>query len=108
MIETMRLTNLKHQLHEIICLSELMLQNASDGLWDEVTDMQTQRNKLIHKLFDDIPAFSKEELAANIRKMLSMDEQTMKLIEHNRSDLLTEMNKIQQGKKAVNAYAQQY
>jgi hypothetical protein len=95
-------------LHQLLELSRTMLAQAEDGLWDEVVLLETQRQDLIKRFFaEPIQQAQAGAVAAGIKTLLSIDEKITELAELKRFDILQVLQTMEQGKKAVKAYASQ-
>ena len=91
---------------DILQLSRRMLADASDGKWADIISMQSKRQRLMDLFFaTPVPPEEAVTVANGIREMLDI---VRELIDHSKqamSGLSTDLNKINHGMKAQQAYA---
>lgn len=95
----------KVSLKDIILLSDIILQKAKEDYWDEVSDLQENRDELI-KLFFSNPLKSEDQNTINIgiQSIISIDNNIMSLISLTKADISKNIRLFESGKKVVQAY----
>ena len=89
----------------LLNLTEVMLQKAKDGLWDDVMALEAERDSLIRLFFSEpVPQDDAGSVAEGIHTILAIDKEIMELGAVKRFDLLQTLQEMGQGKKAVKAY----
>ena len=102
----MRSDHTLSNLNEIVALSESMLAIARNEEWEQVQEIEQQRQKIFDITFplnrDTIsdPAM----LAQKIQKIADLDRETMALMQKSRKELSGLANKLSSGRQAVGAY----
>ena len=92
-------------LGKIIELSEIMLDNARHMRWDDLTQVESERKRLLSVFFSQPIALQKGDVAEGIRSILKKDREIMLLAVTKRDGLRDALQKVKQGKDAVQAYA---
>jgi hypothetical protein len=93
-------------LQQLISLSLTMLEKAREESWDDVFVLEAERSELIRLFFlDPIQQADIATVATGIQSMMTIDQDTMALGVLNRFDLAQTLQTMEQGKKAVKAYA---
>ena len=93
-------------LNKIVELSSSMLAIARNENWEQVQEIEQQRQKL----FDMTFPLNKESvadpalLAQKIQEIADLDRETMALMQKSRKELSGLANKISSGRQAVGAY----
>lgn len=82
-----------------------MLDNAKAGAWDEVSALEERRRELICAVFAEPPnpAYAKI-ISDGIQAIMAIDNDIMTLGMSRKLALGDELQKMDQGKKAVKAY----
>jgi len=101
----MNLENQATDLEKIIALSEIMLENARHKQWDDLTHIEGERKRLLSAFFSQPISLKTGEVADGIRSILSNDREIMRLAVTKRDDLRAALQKVKQGKEAMQAYA---
>lgn len=101
----MSLENQATDLGKIIELSEIMLESARHKQWDNLTHVESERKRLLSALFSQPISLQTGEIADGIRSILSRDREIMRLAVTKRDDLRGALQKVKQGKDAMQAYA---
>ena len=92
-------------LQQLIALSRTMLEKAREESWDEVFVLEATRSKLIGLFFlEPIRQADANAVAAGIKSIMAIDQDTMALGALKRFDLAQTLQTMDQGKKAVKAY----
>ena len=95
------------QLQSVVEYSETMLKNAQAGNWDSVVEIEAQRGKLLKKLFSGSPQDNNiEDMDAEIRKIISINEKLEAITLNAREDARNDMASVSKGRHAVDLYAQ--
>ena len=90
---------------QLISFSQTMLEKAREGSWDEVFVLEATRSKLIRLFFlEPIRQADANAVAAGIKSIMAIDQDTMALGALKRFDLAQTLQTMGQGKKAVKAY----
>lgn len=93
-------------LESLISLSRAMLEKAREESWDDVFALEVERNELIKLFFlEPVQQEYAETVAAGIQAMLAIDRDIMALGALERLDIAQTLQNMEQGKKAVKAYA---
>jgi len=91
---------------DILKLSRQMLADASDSKWDEIITMQSKRQQLMNHFFaTPVPREEAEKVANGIREMLDIDRIIIDQSKLAMNGLSTDLDKINHGMKAQQAYA---
>lgn len=103
----MTLDHTLSNLNRIVDLSNTMLTIARDGDWEQVLEIERQRQKILDQTFPldessvtDNPA----ALSQQIQKIADLDKETMSLMSESQKELSEFVNKISSGRQAVGAY----
>lgn len=86
-------------------LSELMLSNALNGLWDVVVDLQRLRDGLIKDLFSQSLDLDGYELASGIEYILDCDQQLAAAVVDEKKFLQKQIISIKQSTAVERAYS---
>jgi hypothetical protein len=82
-----------------------MLEKAQEGFWDDVVDLEAERSGLIEAFFlEPVQQEYAEEVADGVRSIIAIDIDIMELGRLKKIDLVDILKKMEQGKKAVQAY----
>ena len=91
---------------EVLALSRKMLLDADKGEWEHIIDMQAQRQALMDNYFaTPVPAADAEYVANGIREMLDIDRVLIERSKQAMNGLSSDMQDINKGIKAHQAYA---
>jgi hypothetical protein len=102
------MNNKAEDLAQLLELSQSMLVKAQDGLWDDVIVLEAQRQGSMKQFFaEPVHQAHAEAVAAGIKTILALDEKITELAELKRFDTLQLLQTLEQGRKAVKAYASQ-
>jgi Flagellar protein FliT len=99
------MTDKTQDLQQLISLSRTMQEKARDESWDEVFVLEAERSELIRLFFlEPVQQAYADAVAAAIRSIMEIDQDTMALAALKRVDLAQALQTLDQGKKAVKAY----
>ena len=99
------MTDKTQDLQQLISLSRTMQEKARDESWDEVFVLEAERSELIRLFFlEPVQQAYADAVAAGIRSIMEIDQDTMALGALKRFDLAQTLQTMDQGKKAVKAY----
>jgi hypothetical protein len=89
----------------LITLSQAMLEKAREDSWDDVVNLEAERSGLIELFFlESVQEEYAEMVAGGIRAILAMDIDIMELGTLKKLDIVQILQKMEMGKKAVQAY----
>ena len=92
-------------LQELIAMSRTMLGKAQEDAWDEVFSMEEKRREWIRTYFlEPIQQAATQIVAEGIQEIIAIDSEIMALGAQKKLELGLELQKMDQGKKAVKAY----
>jgi len=87
--------------------SHAMLRHAEAGEWTTVVKDEVIRRQLIDTFFSNASNLADEaELRKCLQELLQINHRLQQLAEHARDRVKAEVNTISEGRKAVNAYAE--
>jgi hypothetical protein len=99
------MTDKTQDLQQLISLSRTMQEKARDESWDEVFVLAAERSELIRLFFlEPVQQAGVVAVAAGIRSIMEIDQDTMALGALKRFDLAQTLQTLDQGKKAIKAY----
>ena len=99
------MTDKTQDLQQLISLSRTMQEKARDESWDDVFVLEAERSELIRLFFlEPIQPMYADAVAAGIRSIMEIDQDTMALGALKRFELAQTLQTMDQGKKAVKAY----
>lgn len=102
------MTDKAKDLQFLISLSQAMLEKAREDSWDDVVTLEAERSGLIELFFLESNQEEYEEyaemVASGIRAILAMDIDIMELGALKKLDIVEILQKMEMGKKAVQAY----
>jgi Flagellar protein FliT len=99
------MTDKAQDLQQLIALSQAMLEKAREDSWDDVVDLEAERNELIELFFlEPVQQECAEAVAVGIQAIIAMDVDIMELGALKKLDLVEILQKMEMGKKAVQAY----
>ncbi len=93
-------------LNKIIDLSSSMLDNARNGEWEQVQELEQQRQELFSQIFPLDKDFITDAsaLTLQIRKIADLDKETMQLAGSGLKESTGLLGKLVAGRQAVAAY----
>ncbi len=95
------------QLESAIDCSEKMLKDAEAGNWDSVMEIEVQRGELLKKLFSTPHQVGDiADMDNKIRKIISINKKLEAISINARDDSGKHIAAINNGRRAVNVYAQ--
>ncbi len=90
---------------DLVAMSERMLHEARAGRWDEVMDLQNERQHRFESFFAvPVSKSEAEQVAAGIRQILEFDRQVVDLGRRSMDELAGAMNDLRFGRRAQQAY----
>jgi len=95
------------QIVDLIQLSQLMLDKAEAGLWEDVISLEAERSKQVEAYFSS-DTNSLDDIAAvrvGIETIQILNDQLMQLGHQQKKELSQALQELGQGKKAVSAYS---
>ena len=93
-------------LSDLFEYSYAMLKHAEAGEWDTVAVDEAVRRELINTFFSNPSNIANEpDISTAIQEMLLINDKLEKLTTDARDEAKTAVNSISNGRKAVNAYA---
>lgn len=93
-------------LEQLLTLSNTMLEKALGNDWDEVFMLEPTQRELVERLFNSEDAIPIDDpLSQGINHLIRINEQVMRLGHKHKQELATDLQKIDQGKKALTAYS---
>jgi len=93
------------QIKQIVDLSDAMLNEAQNGRWQQVIDMQNEREVLIGQSFPvDEPCEEPEEMHLRVSSIVALDNQVMRLAKLQQKELGRSLGEISTGRQAAQAY----
>ena len=99
------MTDKAKDLQCLITLSQAMLEKAREDSWDDVVNLEAERSGLIELFFlESVQEEYAEMVAGGIRAISAMDIDIMELGTLKKLDIVQILQKMEMGKKAVQAY----
>jgi len=99
------MTDKAKDLQFLITLSQAMLEKAREDSWDDVVNLEAERSGLIELFFlESVQEEYAEMVAGGIRAILAMDIDIMELGTLKKLDIVQILQKMEMGKKVVQAY----
>lgn len=100
------MTDKVQDLQQLLTLSRIMLEKAREGSWNEVSALETQRSESIRRFFlAPVQRVYADAVAAAIHAIMTIDRDIMALGMLKKVDLAQTLQTMEQGKKAIKAYA---
>lgn len=101
------MSNKNQQILEVIKCSENMLKHAETGNWEQVIDVEKQRNSLLQQLFSGSTS-SKDiaDITIKIHQILKINKKIEDLTSNVRNTIKNDISLITKGRQAVDFYAQ--
>ncbi|MCP4994181.1 MAG: flagellar protein FliT [Gammaproteobacteria bacterium] len=94
-------------LSSILSLSKAMLAEAEKSEWEQVAEMQLERQQMIESCFPlDDSIKNPEAVKAQIQAIIEQDELLMALAKPQHKEIGSVLSKISQGKQATKSYQQ--
>ena len=96
----------EEQLRAVIELSQLMLQTAQQKNWDDLRQLERNRQELFKSFFSQ--AASEAEavwIGQGIEQILSINQKMIQIIGQEQTQLMDNMKTISNGRQAVKAYS---
>jgi hypothetical protein len=98
---------IKKQVDDLVGYNDEMLQHAEAGDWKNVALVEEHRRKLLNKLFSNTSMVEGiPEINKTIQKIIAINKKLETLACSARDDARTELEKIKEGRLAVNSYVQ--
>ncbi|MGR8999897.1 MAG: flagellar protein FliT [Gammaproteobacteria bacterium] len=99
------MTSKLSDLQDLITLSRVLLEKAGAQAWDEVADLQSQREEQLNRFFSDpVKPDQADAVSAGIQAIMAINQELMVLASQAKAELGDALLKLDQGKKAVKAY----
>jgi len=99
--------NIKRQLTELIDLAKQQLAAADDGEWEQVDELEQQRQSQLRKHFSAAIAPASAPLVrAGIEKLQQLEQQLLAITEQAKAKTASQLSQAQKGNKASRAYQQ--
>ncbi|MDO9107076.1 MAG: flagellar protein FliT [Methylovulum sp.] len=93
------------ELQQLITMSRFMLDKAKEDAWDELPVLEENRRALIRAFFlEPVRQVDTKIVSEGIQAILSIDNDIMALGVIKKLEIGQELQKMDQGKKAVKAY----
>lgn len=92
---------------ELVALSEAMLCCAQQGEWLQLADLEIKRRALIETTMQTPAADAVEAYEIVARRLLALDQRTLALALAGQANLAQQLQTLNIGRNAVQAYAQQ-
>ncbi|QBQ54617.1 flagellar protein FliT [Nitrosococcus wardiae] len=89
----------------LLALSQKMLLKAQEGAWQELADLQVERDKVLQQLFPPgNPLVSFPFARQRLEQLFSLNEQIVALCQQERDCFAQGLRKLQQGSQACDTY----
>jgi len=99
--------NIKRQLTELIDLATQQLAAAAEQEWEQVAELEQQRQTQLKKHFSAAIAPASAALVrAGIKKLQQLEQQLLTITEQAKAETASELSQSQKGNKANRAYQQ--
>lgn len=96
-------------IQQLILLSQNILTKAKNQDWEEVITLEQERNQLFKDFFlEPVQLADVAMVAAGIEEIMSIDRDIMDLGIMKKLDLADVLHTLDQGKKAVKAYSDNF
>jgi hypothetical protein len=93
-------------LQRLISMSRTMLEKAREGAWDRVHVQEAERSELILRFFSEpVQHEYAEAVADGVKTIIAINRDILALGASSRNSLAQTLQNIDQGKKAIKAYA---
>lgn len=91
--------------HDLLRLSQEMLDTARTGDWQKLAEIEQRRHPLLHAYFNnDAGTVTPIEQAQRIRQLQAIEEEVLAECKASRKITGDELQEMQRGKKAGQAY----
>ena len=92
-------------LEQILQMSQTMLTLAEQDEWEQVTGLQMERQQMMEQALPLDPALTNSDsAAAQIKKILGLDQQITELARAQQKEIGQVLGKLNQGRAATRAY----
>ncbi|ADE15428.1 conserved hypothetical protein [Nitrosococcus halophilus Nc 4] len=96
---------MRDALDVLLVLSQKMLLKAQQGAWQELADLQAERERVLQQAFPQGKALVAFPFARQrLEQLLSLNEQTAALCQQERDHFAQGLRKLQQGSQACDTY----
>ena len=93
------------QFENVLNCSELMLQDAQVGNWNNVIEFEAQRSELLDKLFSaSYQNKNVEDMDNKIRKIIAINKKLEDVALKAREDARNSLSAINKGRNAISLY----
>ncbi len=93
------------ELEELVLLSQAMLARAGEHQWEAVAELELRRRDLVLRFFEHAAdEQDAAELAAGIKRILSLNERIGELVQQFQGQLGNEIHAQKAGRAATAAY----
>ena len=100
------MTDKTHDLQRLISMSRTMLEKAREESWDKVHVLEAERSELILRFFaEPVQHEYAEAVADGIQSIIAINRDIIALGASSRHSLAHTLQNLDQGKKAIKAYA---
>jgi hypothetical protein len=100
------MTDKTHDLQQLISMSRTMLEKAREESWDKVNVLEAERSELIRKFFSEPVQHDYAEMIADgVQLIIAINRDIIELGALSRLNLAHTLQNMDQGKKAIKAYA---
>ena len=99
--------SIKNILSQLLTISRRLAESAANGTWDEVAELEAEQREMLAYFFarkGDEPMTA--ETMAGLAQVRLYTDMVVALAKEKRSELVHAADKMQAGRKAVNAYAE--
>lgn len=94
-------------LDQILQQTQLMLENAQEGAWEDVIEIETERREVLERFFaEPVDQSNAESVSKGLKYIMECDKKIMELGSVTKDALADDLNKMDQGRKAVKAYTE--
>jgi CRISPR/Cas system CMR-associated protein Cmr1 (group 7 of RAMP superfamily) len=91
-------------LEQVIQLTQAMQLKADDALWDEIADIQQQRQTLFDEIFPITSTENSDEIRQILTKVVEKNNHLEKQCQQQKQTVQLQLQGLTSNKKAVNAY----
>jgi hypothetical protein len=100
------MTDKTHDLQQLISMSRTMLEKAREECWDMVNVLEAERSELISKFFSEpVQQDYADAVADGVQSIIAINCDIIALGALSRLNLAHTLQNMDQGKKAIKAYA---
>jgi hypothetical protein len=91
--------------NKIVSLSNSMLELSRREQWDDLAKVEKERDDLLRAYFSKpVSALESEHIAKEIKEILVLDRETLKLCQNRQKELGTKLTQFNKCRKVNNAY----